>query len=526
MLNANFHSLVFIRITISCLQCIGPGCLALTIAVLTTRCFSNIPISTWLGPGLQAYAAAEAAFYLFFLWYRHYLQRDAAHPALHTAEDRKAFFKQVRASINDPERFLSGWFRGASLDDVRRENMREFLDWAFWEGRATADDEEEMEDYLQEVEGLLGRKLKTGKGSAKSLRLTVDPIQMECKSLLWYWVMMIVDVSTAIKMRINGFTQYRTPILSPWVFPPRPTSLLPAQKSPVRSLGYWARPHTSKTRLPVLFIHGIGVGLYTQVDFFHELDQRLNAGPDRPADGEVGILALELLPISARLTQPISRREDFLADITTILRHHRYEDFILASHSYGSVLSTHMLTYPPLASRIRGLQLIDPVTILLHMPDVAYNFTVRKPIMANEWQLWYFASQDPMVAHTLGRHFFWRDNCLWKERLVELMDRGMKCTVSLASDDLIVDTKAVAEYLLKGELPDPVLVGENEHTKMKLKDHESDTVDRLRERPWRGTGLDVLWFDDLDHAQVFDEKRTRAKLVHALVEYSKSASGT
>lgn len=386
MLNANLHSLIFIRITIFCLQCIGPSCLGLTVASI----FAPYP-SRWLGTGLQVYAGAEAAFYLFFLWYRLYLQRAATHPPLHSSEERRAFFNQVRASINDPERFLSGWFRGASLDNVGRENMREFLDWAFWEGRATADDEKEVEQYLLEVETLLGRKLRVGKGSGKGLRLTLDPIEMDCKSLLWYGIMMLLDVSMAIRMRTNGFTQYRTPILSPWVFPPRPMSLLAAQKSPVQKQGYWARPHTSKTRLPVLFIHGIGVGLYTQVDFLHELDQQLNS--DKPDDGEVGILALELLPISSRLTPPISRREDYLAEITTILQHHGYENFVLASHSYGSVLSTHMLNYPPLASRVRGLLLVDPVTILLHMPDVAYNFTVRKPIKANEWQLWYFASK-------------------------------------------------------------------------------------------------------------------------------------
>lgn len=126
-----------------------------------------------------------------------------------------------------------------------------------------------------------------------------------------------------------------------------------------------------------------------------------------------------------------------------------------------------------------------------------------------------------MVAHTLGRHFFWRDNCLWKERLVELINDGMKVTVSLASDDLIVDTKAVAEYLIGDEVPDPVLVNENGHAKMKLNGHRSDAVKRLRQRSWRGTGLDVLWWDDLDHAQVFDEKRTRARLVDVLVAYSR-----
>lgn len=44
------------------------------------------------------------------------------------------------------------------------------------------------------------------------------------------------------------------------------------------------------------------------------------------------------------------------------------------SRSYGSVISTHILHTPEVARKIGPVVLVDPVTFLLHLPDVAYNF--------------------------------------------------------------------------------------------------------------------------------------------------------
>jgi len=44
------------------------------------------------------------------------------------------------------------------------------------------------------------------------------------------------------------------------------------------------------------------------------------------------------------------------------------------SSRYGSVVTTHLLHTPAVANKIGPVILIDPVTFLLHLPDVAYNF--------------------------------------------------------------------------------------------------------------------------------------------------------
>ena len=49
-------------------------------------------------------------------------------------------------------------------------------------------DEDEVEDYVRALEKLLGRNIPLGKGSAKSLRLTLDKVNCFHRSLFWYLV--------------------------------------------------------------------------------------------------------------------------------------------------------------------------------------------------------------------------------------------------------------------------------------------------------------------------------------------------
>ena len=114
---------------------------------------------------------------------------------------------------------------------------------------------------------------------------------------------------------------------------------------------------------------------------------------------------------------------------------------------------------------------------------------------ANEHQLYYFASKDMGISHTLARRFFWSENILWKEDV-----EGRNFTVSLSGKDLIVDTEVVGAYLAGA-------------------DKESPELGSWKSRPWSGEGLDLLWFQELDHAQVFDYKATRSKLLEVVRAY-------
>lgn len=144
------------------------------------------------------------------------------------------------------------------------------------------------------------------------------------------------------------------------------------------------------------------------------------------------------------------------------------------------------------------------------------------------------------VSHTLARHFFWNENILWKKDI-----GGRKLTVSLGGRDLIVNTEAVGQYLTSNEPAKPgyrrgLMNGNGNDAILIDLDSDDESKSRMRirggegtesevggegdeeewkYRPWKGTGIDVLWFRDLDHAQVFDKKSTRRQVIRAIHEY-------
>lgn len=478
--------------------------------------------------GIESLAIAETIFYLFiFLPTRAYFQREAIHPDTLSRPERKALFEKCNAQITDPRGYLSKWFLGADPDDIKRENLADFILWAFFNRHGPAgQDEEEVEEYIQLHERTFGHVFPPGRGDVTCLKLTLDEVDMLHRSLVWYFCVGFVDFLTYVNLSLQGFRQFHAPVKElVRLFPPRPYALTSGHTSPVKT-SYWHRPHTSKMHLPILFIHGIGIGLYPYTNFLREINKGL------PKDESIGVLAIELMPISFRLSPAPLRSSELSKEIARILEYHGYERVVLAVHSYGSVVGTHLLHDSVMKDKIADILLIDPVSILLHLPDVAYNFVKRKPKTAAEWQLWYFASMDLGVARALGRHFFWSECIVWKEDFE--LDRR-RITVSLAGRDLIVDTEAVGRYINSADGDTPARRREkaresgSSQESSDLEDGHVDpapdderaalTSEGWKHKHWRGEGLEVLWFDHLDHAQVFDKAVTRERLVNVLRTY-------
>lgn len=112
------------------------------------------------------------------------------------------------------------------------------------------------------------------------------------------------------------------------MLPPRPQALIAAKRSPSENVSYWHTPHTATKELPILFLHGIGVGLYPYMEFLKEMNQNR-----RSEDGQIGILAVEILPISSRLTSSMLPRDEMCEQIRTILDYHQLSEVVLLTHS-------------------------------------------------------------------------------------------------------------------------------------------------------------------------------------------------
>ncbi|KAK8131920.1 hypothetical protein PG999_000093 [Apiospora kogelbergensis] len=555
MLGTSLRELLFIRLCIVLLQYGTPILAAgLVLAAATGGRAALTHPASLAGLG---YVLLDLL-YAVFLWrpYARRLRDEADHPPPLAPADRRALFLRCNDNVPDFDRYLRLWFLGADPSEIRRDNVRDFVLWAFFDRRPGAESDDEAAEcagYLDIIEQRLGHDLKPGRGRAQSLRLTFDEIETRYRSFVWYILISIVDAATHVQLAWRGFEYHSLPVSKfAHVLPPRMQSFFASKRSASPELSYWVRPHTAgPDKRPIVFLHGIGVGLWTYADFLGSVGRSDASDGD---EGQVGIIALEIMPVSFRLTEAPLGKLDFLDEMARVLAAHPgWEQFVLITHSYGSALATHMLHSEEFSDRIDAAVLVDPVTILLHMPDVAYNFTRRRPRGANEWQLWYFASTDPGTAHALGRHFHWKQNIIWKEELVtkgkkkkegtgrlsgtEMNGNGhgaaaaavsrnparsqrRNVAVCLAGRDLIVDTLSVARYLAGNEDWLPWFGGDRSDDRVEEVDGVLDDVQRSAGYDHlEKDGIELLWFDGLDHAQVFDDRKHYDKLKAVIHRY-------
>ena len=139
---------------------------------------------------LEILSIAEAIFYVLVYIPKYRLfQRPAKHLPIQPKEERQKLFQKCCDNINDPEAYLSKWFLNAPLSSIRRDNVKEFFCWALFNKAAWGpDDEEELDGYVDRVEELVGSKIQPGRGRAKPLKLTLDPLPILHRPLLWYTV--------------------------------------------------------------------------------------------------------------------------------------------------------------------------------------------------------------------------------------------------------------------------------------------------------------------------------------------------
>ncbi|KAI0647630.1 Alpha/Beta hydrolase protein [Trametes meyenii] len=455
---------VFIRLSILSLRLIAP----LSFLYIFYSCYhGRFFYSRWLG----VYAFAEAAFYLL----------AARHPPLPSREQREALFAKCFARVADSQQ-ASGWFFSNMLGGIKRDNMVEWLLWALFGSHREGMKEEwaeELQGYVHKMEGLIGRKMDEGwDHTVRCMKVSLDPVDMVHRPLLWYSIVAMIDTITAVTLMRHGFRHFTSSRYAT-CFPPRTFTAF-SNKAPHPDLVYWMRPHRSTTKDPIFVLHGIGIGLWPYAPFLADLVK---------ADPDVGIIAIENLSISMRISPPPLTREAMLESILELLDAHGLDRVIVVGHSYGTVVAAHILRDPKLSARVSAWLLIDPIPFLLHLPAVAYNFVYRPPRTANEWQLWYFASRDPDIARALARHFFWAENILWKEDLA-----GKEVAVVLSGKDQILDAAEVRRYLTD----------------------EEDGEIRFR---WKTAGLEVLYYSDLDHSQVLDTPARRRPMVDIIQRF-------
>lgn len=174
MIGTSLPEYVFIRVCIFLLQYTTPICLA-CLVVLASVCPGGAGAVVRSLPGwlLLGYSIADLLYAVFiYIPYTQRLRAEAEHPPPLTRAERRAFLDRCLTHMPDPERYVREWFLGADLAEIRRDNLREFLLWAFFDRRPSvaaeepAEDDAELDEYVALIEQKIGRRVMPGRGRA------------------------------------------------------------------------------------------------------------------------------------------------------------------------------------------------------------------------------------------------------------------------------------------------------------------------------------------------------------------------
>jgi len=192
---------------------------------------------------------------------------------------------------------------------------------------------------------------------------------------------------------------------------------------------------------PILFIHGLGVGLLQYKILLTDLLDQLS---DHPL----------LIPLQPSISQDIFHpnhlkpmsRDDTVDHLAGLIAGLGWADrgVTVLSHSNGSIPHAWLLKAKPHLARRSCF--VDPVVFCLWEGDVCFNFVYRQPTNALQLVMRYFVGTELGVANTIQRHFDWSANTLFFEDIPNGRD-ATAAAFFLGGKDQIVDAARVQKYL-------------------------------------------------------------------------------
>ncbi|KAG0319566.1 hypothetical protein BG000_003834 [Podila horticola] len=452
--------------------------------------------------------AAELVFYIHFwtkLSQAQEVDRMCTGPK--TRGDRLELFERCLETIEPGpgvEHWAETWFDTGrtskpKFSEVGRTNMLHWLAWAFWAAQ--------LEEVFETAEGMMDinrmldvfestKKVKFAKGfnpDVQCIRLAFDPVIASHRPLVYYAVsdkmiqqdytfggftvrrdtmrqkeanipllqlMYLLNVLAGLVFNILGFTRFQGTDTTDFSYSfegAKATSLQDSDNiiDPATDLSYWHRtPANPKNKVPLVFIHGIGIGPAQYVHWVAALTTI-----SRP------IILVEVPYVSNKLfkTDCMTPDETYFA-LERILKRHNYPKATFMGHSLGTMLCAAVCRASPATqpkSIIAGLILADPICFLTHH-SIARNFAYRVPSTASELIMDLFAAREIGTSWYIMRRFNW-DQCVmfpiaWSKRnsykARPLLGRlspvlPAMTRVFLSRKDNLLDMEMIAEYLRK-----------------------------------------------------------------------------
>jgi pimeloyl-ACP methyl ester carboxylesterase len=385
------------------------------------RSITQIIVSTWCN--------LEGLFFLFSFADRYingssYRKQRPSHCPNFPSKRREELFQRImNQNARTPEEgqaWLIGWFGGVGnckYEDLRLENLREWLAWAWFDqqdcSQLTKLELLEVETTLIKIQELTGTMPPGRNSKIQVQRQSIDPWypRTAAHPLLFYTIVGIIEhVAAPIVMRnILGFTRHVEGKIGYWYYP---------ERNKVTGAFIDRNDVVNTTLPPILFFHGIGVGLapYYQVMktlmstnrplYIMEIPEAtLSIGTSLPFFHAAPIAVLEVLNTWDQILPP-----------------NQYK-FSIVGHSYGTFVAAWFLEHR--RDRILNCCMCDPVSIMLHHADVCDRFlyggmssrAFNKGKSQKDLLMNWIVRQEPGIVLTLMRNLWWYKNTAWLEDL-------------------------------------------------------------------------------------------------------------
>lgn len=312
----------------------------------------------------------------------------------------------------DITKFCKGFFCGASIENIYEDNLKSFLAWAMYQVHTKDLTDNENESMMKAYgEALKRYNLKLKPGYNKDVNhvcMTYEKIPFYHRPLITYIILGVVElISNSILLKYRGFYKYEH-----------------------QKMKYWYRPGLNPTsQPPIVICHGITNGWLFFAKFLQALGRQRT----------IILLEVDAIKVQSMVFE-IPSPQQFTDKVENILKRHNYDQCSLIGHSFGSITAGWVVKVKP--ELVSHLTLLDPVSLLLCLPDVAFNFIYRKPSNIMEWLIHLVASRELTISHTLHRNFWWYNNVLH----LDTIPNNIGVIVGIAGGDEVLNAESVYEY--------------------------------------------------------------------------------
>ncbi len=203
------------------------------------------------------------------------------------------------------------------------------------------------------------------------MRLNLDPVFATQRPAIYYAAIAAVNSLVHVGLKGLGFKH------------------LPEFDTPTKSQAIYYRakevdtdaPKSITQALPIVFIHGIGIGYAHYFGVVSSL----------PTD--VDVYLLEWPNVAMQMNSCGPTPHETITAITKLFAAHGHKAGCFVSHSLGTVMMSWLLKDVHACKLVASSVIMDPVSFLLCDPTVATNFVYREPTTPLEFMMHFFVSR-------------------------------------------------------------------------------------------------------------------------------------